>query len=260
MGMSYQQRLQHCKHPLAKRLLGIVNAKQSNLCVSADTNSSAQLIAIAEAVGSEICMLKTHIDCIDDFSPSLTQQLQLLAKRHQFILFEDRKFADIGATVKAQYGGGMYRIAQWADLINAHPLPGPGMIEGLQSVSSASQGLLLIAQMSAKDNLFDARYKDESIRLARMYPGFVIGFISTHQVCDDPGLLHFTPGIRDDASKDALGQQYVSPHEAIVERGTDIIIVGRGITGQDNMAQAAKRYRHLGWEAAQCRLGSQAAD
>ncbi len=48
------------------------------------------------------------------------------------------------------------------------------------------------------------------------------------------------------AAEDALGQQYVTPQQAI-EHGSDIIIVGRGILNSREPLATAKQYRETSW-------------
>ena len=98
-------------------------------------------------------MLKLHCDIISDFSILFTQQLKQLADKHNFLLMEDRKFADIGNTCRLQLGGGAFRIADWADIVTAHALPGPSILKSLAGVA-----VVLVAEMSSEGRLTTAEY------------------------------------------------------------------------------------------------------
>jgi uridine monophosphate synthetase len=83
--------------PLTSFLLNLMSLKRTNLCVSADVTTTAELLAIAEELGDYICVLKTHADIVKDFSDRTISQLKEIASRKHFLIFEDRKFADIGS-------------------------------------------------------------------------------------------------------------------------------------------------------------------
>ncbi|OAL44311.1 Orotidine 5'-phosphate decarboxylase [Pyrenochaeta sp. DS3sAY3a] len=124
--------------PLASYLLRLISVKQTNLCLSADVETSAELIQLAEEVGDSICVLKTHCDIVTDWSDRTAQALREIAKRKSFLIFEDRKFADIGETVQKQYTSGLHRIAFWAEITNAHVLPGPAIVTALEKAAEAT--------------------------------------------------------------------------------------------------------------------------
>lgn len=227
----------------------LIDRKQTNLALSADVTESQQLLDLVESCASEICLLKTHIDILNDFTPEITLKLKKLAEKYDFLIFEDRKFSDIGSTVRQQYQQGIYRISDWSDIINAHTLPGRGIIEGLAEIGKPkNRGLLLIAEMSSENNLIDSEYTKKTLQLAEEFPDFVMGFISQRKLNHQPHWIYLTPGISLSNSKDSLKQNYISPHEAI-NRGTDIIIVGRGIFKAANPLAAAQQYREAGWLA-----------
>lgn len=123
---TFGARVKNFTNPAAIRLLQLMERKRTNLSVSPDVTKKADLLSLADALGPYICVLKvtwrlcyhsffdeidadiwdfggtaarnqqTHIDVLEDFDETVAPALTELAKKHDFVIFEDRKFADIG--------------------------------------------------------------------------------------------------------------------------------------------------------------------
>jgi len=243
---------------LVQKLRSIISAKETNLCVAADVAKSSRVLELAEMLGDKICVLKTHVDILEDFTPDFPKKLREIADRKNFLIFEDRKFADIGNTVSLQFSGGIYQISAWADLVNAHTIVGPGIISGLQKVNKNS-GLILLAQMTPEGNLFDEVYAMKTLEMAKNNPDFVAGFIGSSdrsevlakiRAAAGEDFVILVPGIKLSTESDGLGQTYNTPEKA-VQNGADVIIVGRGIYENSDPVAEAEKYRIEGFTAAQ---------
>lgn len=208
-------------------------------------------------------MVKTHIDIIafpsTESISHFTSSLTSLSKKHNFLIFEDRKFADIGSTVQHQYRAGVYNIASWSHITNAHSFPGPGIVTGLGEVMKEvgePRGLLLLAEMSSAGNLStEGEYRAKTLKMARENRDVVCGFIAMgNQIVVESGdesddFVFMTPGVNLADKGDKHGQQYQTPEFVIGEKKSDIIIVGRGIIKAQDPVEVAERYRAAGWEA-----------
>ena len=260
--INYRERAKKALNPAAKKLFEIMEEKKTNLALANDEIDSKKFLELAEQIGPEIAVLKTHIDVLKDFLPSITKKLLELTKKHNFIIFEDRKFADIGNTVRLQYSEGIYRIADWANLVNLHIVPGPGIIEAINNVikerrDGLSRGILILAQMSSDGTLATGDYTRKAVVLANANKEAVAGYIGNggnteelRKLADISFVGHaiLTPGVQIQGKADSLGQRYTTPEEAILA-GSDCIIVGRGIYGTENPLEMAKKYREAGWKA-----------
>lgn len=217
-------------------------------------------------LGPYIAVLKTHIDILSDFGPDTIQGLTSLAQQHDFLIFEDRKFIDIGNTVQKQYKGGVLKIHDWAHIVNASVLAGEGIIQALEQTIDgagvADRGILILAEMTSKGSLAVGEYTRASVEIARKYPKTIMGFVSNKELssaspspttADDEDFVVFTTGVNISSKGDALGQQYQTPTSAM-EGGSDFLIAGRGLYAVADPVAAAKEYQSAGWEAYEKRL------
>ena len=240
--LSYEQKLEQCEHSVAQKLLQIAVDKKSNLIASADFTTTKELLELAEKVGPHLVALKTHIDILLDFDPDKTiLPLKDLAAKYNFLLMEDRKFADIGNTQELQFSYGMYKISNWADFVTAQVIAGYDSLDCFRNV-----GVVAILGMSSKGTLTDQNYREEATKVAQSHPN-VFGGVSQNEIPNE--LLLFTPGINLADSGDGKGQQYNSPEHAFTQLQTDFIIVGRGIYKSEDAEKSALNYKIAGWNA-----------
>ena len=120
------------------------------------------------------------------------------------------------------------------------------------------RSLLLLAEMSSKDNFLTPQYTEACVKHARSNRAFVMGFIAQQSLNaeNDDNFITMTPGVQLSAGGDALGQQYNTPRKVIGEAGSDIMIVGRGVLASSDRRRAALEYRKQGWKAYEDRLNA----
>lgn len=277
--LSYEQRKEYAPNEIGKKLFDIMTAKKTNLAVALDTESLESVIKIAQLIGSYICILKIHADILKDFFSEnqstrtsfdsekfvlkkipLIYELKKIANDLNFLIMEDRKFADIASVVQQQYTGGSFQIAHWADLVTAHSLSGGGMIEAMQEALKKEnikepRGVIMLPQMSTKENLLTPEYTLRTImqiiQLKEKGINLPTGLITRSKIAFknkqlDYGMLRMTPGIGlfEHTNKD---QQYITPQKAFENLGTDIAIVGRAIYNSQNPIETAQELQQKCW-------------
>ncbi|MEA3288494.1 MAG: orotidine-5'-phosphate decarboxylase [Candidatus Marinimicrobia bacterium] len=259
--LKFTDRLAATTTPMTRKLMEAILRKESNLILSLDVEDSASFFQILDQVGPEIFMVKTHIDIIKDFRGDFIPRLRGLAEKHDFIIFEDRKFADIGSTVRKQFRSGVYKIADWAEYVTVHMIAGEAILDGLFGDLETPRSSFLLARMSAKGNLISETYTRQVLDIGKRRKECVSGYIGHGADVEDikrfrnkipQDQLFLMPGVNLDSRGDGLGQQYLMVEDAIMG-GADAIIVGRGIVASKDPGAEAKRYRSAAWKAFEAR-------
>lgn len=242
---------------MAKRYMDVATNKQSLVCLAADRNTMAGLFELMEAVGPHVAALKTHVDLVDDWSPEAWSEFCKAAHEADLLIFEDRKFADIGKISRSQMAG-IYDIRSWSDLVTAHLISGPDIVDGLQAGWNdvgRTGGVLLLAQMSSRGNLLHPDYTRGVVEKGTAHDG-VFGFIGNGSRPAELASLRsavggakmiWTPGVNLAVGDGEMGQRYGDPTEAVLA-GSDCIIVGSGIHKADDPGAAAAAYAEASWK------------
>ena len=248
-----------CDNPLSHRYMEVACRKQSLVVLAADLNTMSGLNDLIDQVGPHIAALKTHVDLVDDWTADGWAAFCEKATAHDLLIFEDRKFADIGPISRGQMAG-VYDIRSWANIVTAHGISGPDIVDGLCAGwgdVGREGGVLLLAQMSSRGNLLGLPgYTDEMVQAGISNQG-VFGFIGNGSRPVELSVLRgkvgdkkliWTPGVNLAVGDGEMGQRYGAPGEAI-QAGSDGIIVGSGIYKSDDPKGVAAAYAEISWQA-----------
>lgn len=253
--LSFDIRAKQAENKAAKKLLELMSQKQTTLCLATDFTKTQEILDLVELAGPHIAVLKIHVDIIEDFQSNFVKKIKESAKKYNFLILEDRKFADIGQVVSYQVRKGIYNIVEWADFITVHSVPGNGIVDGvkkgLEGISE-DRGIFIVAEMSSKGALTTGDYISATTSNFKD-SDLVAGYVCQKNIFANPGFVQLTPGVQLNKSSDDLGQQYNTP-EDVVNSGGDLIVVGRGITKSENKLDAVLEYKKVLWEAYQNRI------
>lgn len=220
-------------------LKDIISTKGTNICLAADVETIEELFSIIDKLGPYICMLKLHYDIIANFHDNLEEtisKLNSVKQKYNFLIWEDRKFADIGYIMERQVKN---HIIRWADVISVHPIAGK---ESLEALSNLPISLIIIGELSSSNSLTNSEYQTNVMKtISNSNNENIIGIVCQHKMSDT--LLNVLPGITFNQNKtDTKGQQY----RGIGDDSTyfaDIYVIGRSLINSNNPVELINKFQ-----------------
>lgn len=226
-----------------------MNAKEI-LCVALDSSDRGWIRSAAAALAHHVGWLKIGLEAFSAHGPALVEELASYGPR----VFLDLKLHDIPATVGRAAAN---CAASGASMLTVHAAGGRRMLEA--AVEGSRQGaqqsppkVVAVTVLTSLDStaLFELKIERTPADLVGAWASLAAesgldGVVaSAHEASSlrrDFGedFLIVTPGIRRASSASDDQRRVVTPAQAI-EAGADVVVVGRPITGADDLVEAAK--------------------
>lgn len=219
------------------------------ILVALDVPTAEEAVRMAERVAPHVAGFKVGLELLTGPGPGVVGAVSELGKP----VFCDAKLHDIPATVqRAAYQLGRMG-ARW---VTVHASGGRSMLaaarSGLDEGSDSGAGVLAVTVLTSLDAAdlaaigVNGSPGRQVARLARLAgEAGVEGVVCSVRELGDvgqvaPGLLRVTPGIRPAGSGSDDQVRIATPEEAI-DRGADLLVIGRPITKAPDPAEAAER-------------------
>lgn len=226
-----------------------MNAKNS-LCVALDSSDLGWLRSAATTLADHVGWFKVGLEAFSAHGPALVEELAGFGPR----IFLDLKLHDIPATV-GRAAANCASCGAW--MITVHAAGGAKMLEA--AVEGARRGARQnppkVVAVTVLTSLDRAALSELEIKIP---PADLVGVwaeLAARSGLDGvvasareaaalrrrfgKGFLIVTPGIRPASSATDDQRRVVTPAEAI-RAGADVLVVGRPITGAENILEAAR--------------------
>lgn len=191
-----------------------------NLCVAADMNDKNKIINLIDDIGSSIAVLKLHYDTIIDFNDDFINLLLNLKKKYNFLIWEDRKFADIGSIVDKQIKNDHF--SKWVDIFSIHKTVSPSICDENNQfkyifINDMSNGHDMCPNIGLKEYYFSS-------------PN-IVGAVTQS---NEENINIVTPGISLTCDNDKFDQKYtkISDHKNCL-----LFVIGRAIYNSDDISK-----------------------
>lgn len=190
---------------------------------AADVGNMKDLFTQLDIYGSKIGILKLHVDTFKDFSLDNLLKLQEYKQRYNLLIWEDRKFADIGNIMIKQIKNSIYYYEDWVDIFSIHGITG---FESINAVIESNLNFkwVLVGQLSSSENLINSEYTERCKEIYKQNVN-IIGMVCQEYL--GPEYIHIVPGISKHVEGDDQGQKYSS---VVSKSFADFFVVGRSIS------------------------------
>jgi len=195
---------------------------KKNIIWAADVGTMVQLFKQLDVYGPKIKVLKLHIDTFRDFSHANLVKLIAYKNKYQLIIWEDRKFADIGFVMMKQIQNSAYSYSTWVDIFSIHGITGSESLDAVMSFNEKFRWIL-IGQLSSVGNLIDAAYT-EACKTIYHANDNIVGIVTQEYL--GPEFINIVPGISKHSGTDSKGQSYKTQAD---KSFADFYVIGRSI-------------------------------
>jgi uridine monophosphate synthetase len=256
-------------------LMGIIVNKKTALCLSLDVSKWSDAKIILDLCGPYICMVKLHSDLFSDIIEIdvFIKELKCLARKHQFLIMEDIKLADVDKITYSKITNSFFKYNKWANYITVHGLTSQSLINYKEELYKNEEtnknketkkeqhfaNMCLVSQMNQNVSLCNESYSNECFKILGDNDNF-----SPVVVCQNSGennilnRIKLTPGVKLNLSQtDLKNRRYRDIKSAIVEEDNHIIIVGSDIVNcyigdkdnkQEKLLEKGKLYSSISYK------------